>query len=62
MKTVSIVTLKLDRATKGAGLYKCMDEESGSPITTIYLRKDGFPGPLPIKILLTLAVDDEGDD
>ena len=59
MKTISIVTLKLDRATKGAGLYKNEDEESGSPITTIYLRKSGFPGALPTKILLTLAVSDD---
>ena len=51
--TISQATMRLDRETKGAVLYKNVDD--GMAITSLYLRKDGIPTPYPQNIVVTVA-------
>ena len=60
MKTISTATMKLDRVTKGAVLYKDAKEDGGTALTSIYLRKIGLAEPFPPTITVTIAI--EGDE
>ncbi len=59
MKTIDTVVMKLDRATKGAVLYKDSVRTTGvegQALTSLYLRKDGLPEPFPPEITVTVTV------
>ncbi len=61
MSRVATVTMVLERSTKGAVLYKNINESEGQPVTTIYLRKSGLVEPYPGEITVTIErKDDEG--
>ncbi len=56
MKTIQQSDMKLDRVTKGAVLYKVVEENPASAITSIYLRKSGLTEPYPTVITLRVQV------
>ncbi len=61
MSTIATARLVLERATKGAVLYKNANTDDGQPITTLYLRKSGLTEPYPAEIVVTIVKkDDEG--
>ncbi len=62
MSTIKSATMVMVRSTKGAVLYKNVNEGEGQPITTIYLRKSGLTEPYPGEITVTIARPDEGGD
>lgn len=46
------------RVTKGAILYEMPERKQGCPVTSIYLRRDGFPnGQYPGDIQVTITTD-----
>lgn len=53
------VTMRLERLTKGAALYK--NEREGEAVTNIYLRKDGLPTPPPETIEIRIQDAGEGE-
>lgn len=59
MSTITTATLIMDRATKGAVLYKNVKEGEGQAITTIYFRKSGLTPPYPGEITVTVVRQDD---
>ncbi len=49
-------TLKLERETKGALLYK--NVVSNQLITTLYIRKSGLKKPYPKQITMTIVLEE----
>lgn len=61
MPQISRTNLTLNRITKGAVLYDTKNGGGSSPlITSIYLRRDGFPTTTyPTKISVTVETDED---
>jgi hypothetical protein len=61
MTRIASVPLTMERQTKGAVLYSNKNGGGSSPlVTSIYLRKEGFPtGKYPGMITLTIESDED---
>ncbi len=62
MTQITRQMLVMDRQTPGAVLYKLAPEAQGNsgPVTSIYLRKTGFPnGKYPGTIHVTIETDED---
>ena len=63
MTTINRQSLSLERQTKGAVLYSTKNSAEGLPptlVTSIYLRKTGFPsGKYPSLITVTVETDED---
>ncbi len=59
MSTVTKTKLVLEKTTKGALLYKNVNEQDGQAITTIYFRKSGIVEPYPGELTITVERHDD---
>lgn len=60
MPVINSTKLKLERETKGALLYTNPAGNEGQTVTSIYLRKQGFPtGTYPQTISITVETDED---
>jgi hypothetical protein len=56
-QNINGATMRLERATKGALLYKNVKEGAGEALTTVYLRKEGMTEPYPITLTIVITTE-----